>query len=136
MTSESRPEKVSWGFQGVLVGSRVFRPLRWLMLEKVAGGIASRCWPYLVAKSSHAGADVVGLTCPLHCPMGCNHWMMGHGFLLGAVLSHQAAAGGGALLGVMKSPGLNIYESVDRLGTCVIEFYMEHIAFTRICIPG
>jgi hypothetical protein len=50
-------------------------------------------------------------------------------------LSRRAAAGGEALLGDAKPLGLNICEGVDRLGTYVIEFYMEHIAFTRICLP-
>jgi hypothetical protein len=46
-----------------------------------------------------------------------------------------AAVGGGALLGDVKPPGLDICGGVDCLGTCVIEFYMECIAFTRICFP-
>jgi hypothetical protein len=42
--------------------------------------------------------------------------------------------GGGALLGDAKAPGLDICGGADCLGTCVIEFYMECIAFTRICL--
>jgi hypothetical protein len=34
------------------------------MLKKVPADVASRCWTYLVAKSSHAGVDVDGLACP------------------------------------------------------------------------
>jgi hypothetical protein len=34
------------------------------MHEKVLGDVASQCWPYLVAKSSHTGLDVDGLACP------------------------------------------------------------------------
>jgi hypothetical protein len=30
------------------------------MLEKVPRDVASRCWPYLVAKSSHMGAIWTG----------------------------------------------------------------------------
>jgi hypothetical protein len=43
--------------------------------------------------------------------------------------------GGEALLGDAKPLGLNICNGVDRLGTCVIEFYMERITFTTICLP-
>jgi hypothetical protein len=78
---------------------------------------------------------VDGLAYPLHCPTACIRQMREQGFLLGIVLSHQAAAGGGTLLGDAKPPCLDICECVDRLGTCIIEFYMEHIAFTRICSP-
>jgi hypothetical protein len=30
---------------------------------------------------------------------------------------------------------LDIWWRVDHLGTCVTEFYMEYIVFTRICLP-
>jgi hypothetical protein len=72
------------------------------MLEKVPVDIASWCFPYLVAKSSHVGVDVDGLTYPLHCPMAYIHQIRGQGFLPGVVLSHRAAAGGGALLRDVK----------------------------------
>jgi hypothetical protein len=36
------------------------------MLKTVSRDVASWCWPYLVAKSSHVGVDVDGLACPLH----------------------------------------------------------------------
>jgi hypothetical protein len=41
--------------------------------------------------------------------------------------------GVGALLGDVKPPGLDICGGVDCLGTSVIEFCTEHIAFMRIC---
>jgi hypothetical protein len=61
--------------------------------------------------------------------------MRGLGFLPGAVLSYRAVAGSGSLLGDVKPSGLDIREGVDRLCTCIIEFYTEHIAFTRIYLP-
>jgi hypothetical protein len=61
--------------------------------------------------------------------------MRGHSFLLVANLSHCVAVGGGALLGHVKPPGLDISGGIDRLGTCVRDFYMERIAFIRICLP-
>jgi hypothetical protein len=73
-----------------------------MTLEKIPRGIALWCWPYLVAKCSHAGVDVDGLACPLHRPMNYSRQMRGHGFLP---------------------------------GTCIIEFYTERIAFTRIYLP-
>jgi hypothetical protein len=60
---------------------------------------------------------------------------MGHDFLRGVVFFRLAAAGGGTILGDTKPSGLDICEGVDYLGTCVIEFYTEHITFTRICSP-
>jgi hypothetical protein len=105
------------------------------MLEKVPEDVASWCWPYLVANSSHTGVDMDRLAFPLHCPMSYNHQTRGQGFLPGTILSHRAAAGGGALLGDAEPPSLEICECVDHLGTYIIEFYTEHIAFTRICLP-
>jgi hypothetical protein len=67
--------------------------------------------------------------------MTYNYQTRGQGFLSGAVLSRRATAGGGALLGDAKPPALDICEGVDCLGTYVIEFYTERIAFTRICLP-
>jgi hypothetical protein len=61
--------------------------------------------------------------------------MRGRGFLPGVVLSHCVAVGGGALLGDAKPLGLDICGAIACLVTCVIEFYMERIAFTRICLP-
>jgi hypothetical protein len=98
------------------------------MLEKVPRDVASRCWP-------DAGVDVDGTACPLHHPTTCRCQMMGHVFLPSIILSRRVAVGGGALLGDAKPPSLDICEGVDRLGTCVIEFYTERIAFTRICLP-
>jgi hypothetical protein len=63
-TSEGQFVDVGCGFHGVLVSSRVFLQSRWMMLEKVLGDVASRCWCVLVAKSSHTGVDVDGLACP------------------------------------------------------------------------
>jgi hypothetical protein len=68
------------------------------MLENVPGDVASRCWPDLLAKSSHMGVDVDGLAYPLLHPMACSHQMRGQGFLPSVVLSHHVAVGGGALL--------------------------------------
>jgi hypothetical protein len=78
------------------------------MLENILGEIASQCWPYLVAKSSHVGVDVDGLACPLHHCAACSHQTRGHGFLLGAILSHHVVVGGGALQGDAKASGLDI----------------------------
>jgi hypothetical protein len=43
--------------------------------------------------------------------------------------------GGRAFSEDVKPTGLDIWWRVDRLDTCVIEFYMEYIIFTRICLP-
>jgi hypothetical protein len=65
--------EVSEGFHAILIGSKVFLPPRWIIFEKVPRDVASRCWPYLVAKPSHVGVDVDGLACPLHRPTACSH---------------------------------------------------------------
>jgi hypothetical protein len=67
--------------------------------------------------------------------MACSHRTRGQGFLLGAVLSHRAIVGGGALLGDVEPLVLDVCGGADRLGTCVIDFYIEHVAFTRMCSP-
>jgi hypothetical protein len=51
----------------------VFLVLRWAMLEKVLGDVASRCWPCLVAKFSHVEVHGDRLACLLHRPTTCNH---------------------------------------------------------------
>jgi hypothetical protein len=93
------------------------------MLEKVPGDITLRCWPYLVAKFSHMGVDVDGLACLLHRPTTCSHQMRGHGLLPGTVSSDHVVVGGGTLLGDAKPSGLDICGCIDRLHTCVREFY-------------
>jgi hypothetical protein len=71
-TREDRFIEVGWGFHGVLLGSRMFWALMWMMLEKVLGVGAVRRWFYLATKPSHVGVDVNGLACLLHCSMTCN----------------------------------------------------------------
>jgi hypothetical protein len=71
---------------------------------------------------------VDGLACPMRRPTACSSQTRGQGFLPDAILSRHAAMGGGALLGDTQPPGLDI-EVFDCLGTCVIEFYIERIAF-------
>jgi hypothetical protein len=78
------------------------------MLEKVPRDVASRCWPYFVAKSSHVGVDVDELVCPMHHPMTYNHQTRGQGFLPGVVLSQRVVA----LYGGMRSPRAWIFVKV------------------------
>jgi hypothetical protein len=61
--------------------------------------------------------------------------MRGQGFLSGAILSHRAAVGGGALLRDMQPLCLDICGGVECLDTCFIELYIDHVAFTRIYLP-
>jgi hypothetical protein len=77
---------------------------------------------YLAAKSSHVGLDVDGLACPytILCP---------------ATTKRGDRASCQALSCPITAVGFNIWWRVDRLGTCVTEFYMEYIVFTRICLP-
>jgi hypothetical protein len=82
----------------------------------------------LATKHFHVGGgggDVDGLPCPLQRPTACNHQTRGQSFLPSATLSHSAAVGGGAFLGVVKPWVLDSRWSVDHLGICVTEFYME-----------
>jgi hypothetical protein len=68
-----RSVEVGWGLYDLLTCTRVFPILRWIMLEKVLGDVASWCWPYLVTNSSHAGGGVDGLACLRHYPTTCSH---------------------------------------------------------------
>jgi hypothetical protein len=76
----------------------------------------------LSTKSSHMGVATDGLACPLHRPMACSHHKRGRGSMPGVALSYRAAASGGALPRNAKPLDLDICSSVDRLGTCIIEF--------------
>jgi hypothetical protein len=67
--------------------------------------------------------------------MTYNHQMRGHDLLSGATLSRRAVVGGGAFLGDAKPLDLDIHWRVDRQGTCVTEFYVEYIVFTKTCLP-
>jgi hypothetical protein len=89
----------------------------------------------LICKSSHVGVDVDGIACPLHHLMPCSCKTWGHGFLPGAVLSHHAIVGGGALLGDAKPPGSDICRGANHRCTSDIEFYIELVAFARTCSP-
>jgi hypothetical protein len=93
------------------------------MPRMALGDVASWHQFYMAAKPSHVGVDLDGLACPLHRPTSYSCQTMGHGFLIGDVLSHHAVVG--AFLGDKKPPGLDIRWSVDRLDTCVTESYME-----------
>jgi hypothetical protein len=75
--------------------------------------------------------DVDKLACSLHRPTTYNHQTRGQGFLLGAILSHYAMVGGGALLVDTPPPGLDICRGVDCLDACIIGYYIE-----RIFLPG
>jgi hypothetical protein len=83
------------------------------------------------------GIDVGDLACYLYRPMVYGRQTRGQSFLSGVALSHHVAVGGGAFSGGgggAKPPGLDISCSVDHLGTCVTESYMEKHAFTRVCL--
>jgi hypothetical protein len=58
---------------------------------------------YLVAKPSHVGADVDGLSCSVHRPMTNSSQRGGLHSLTGVVLSRHLAVGGGPFLG-LQSP--------------------------------
>jgi hypothetical protein len=90
----------------------------------------------MVAKPSHVGVNVDGLACPLHRPMTCNRQMRGQGHLPAIFLS-RCCSGRWRRSGDVKPPpsSLDIWWRVDRLGTCVTEFYMKYIVLTRICLP-
>jgi hypothetical protein len=95
------------------------------MPRMVLGDILAWHRLYLAAKPSHVGADMDGLAYPLHHPTTYNHQTRGQSFLSGVALSYRAAVDGGTFLGGARPPGLDIRRSVDRLGTCVTESYME-----------
>jgi hypothetical protein len=80
------------------------------------------------------GVDVDGLACPYTVLWFVAIRRGGYSFLLGAALSHCAVVGGGAFLVSVKPSDLDILCSVDCLGTCVTESYMEKLTFTRACL--
>jgi hypothetical protein len=86
------------------------------MFEKVLGVDAERRWLYLAAKPPHMGVDADGLSFSLHCPSTCSRQ--------GDIASYQTSScpvtvvSGGAFTGDVKPPGLDVWWSVDRSGTC------------------
>jgi hypothetical protein len=95
------------------------------MHETIFRDIAEWHRLYLAAKPSHVAVDVDRLSCPLHCPTTYSRQTRGQSFLSGAALCHCVAVAGGTFLGGVKPLGLDIRWSVDRLGTCVTESYVE-----------
>jgi hypothetical protein len=43
--------------------------------------------------------------------------------------------GGGILQGDTQPPVLGACRGVDSLGTCIIDSFIEHVDFTRGCLP-
>jgi hypothetical protein len=102
------------------------------MPEVVLGDVALWRRFYLAAKPSHVGGGRCGWgSLPSASSYGLQSSVKGTELsvrhLSGAALSHHAAVGSGAFLGGggVKPLGLDIWWSVDRLGTCVTESYME-----------
>jgi hypothetical protein len=63
---------------------------------------------YLAAKPSYVGPDVDGLAYSLYHPTVSGHQRGGQCYLIGIVLSHRLAVGGGPCPGGAKPPGLDI----------------------------
>jgi hypothetical protein len=51
-TREGQFIEVGRGFHGILNGTRVFLPSRWMVFKKIPGDVALRCWTCLVTKPS------------------------------------------------------------------------------------
>jgi hypothetical protein len=125
-----RLDEVSWGFHGLLICSGVFLMPRWTMLEKVLGVAASWGRPYLVAKSSW-GSVGTGWLAPYSDLWPTTVQTRGQDFLPGIVLSRRAGLGGDTLLGDTQPSTLDACGGVDCLDTCIIDFYIERMAFSR-----
>jgi hypothetical protein len=105
------------------------------MLEKIPRDVALHVGLSWLLSLPTWGVDMDELACPLHRPTAYSRKTRGQGFLPGVVLFHCATVGGGAILWDTKPPGLDICEGADRLGTCVVKFHIERVAFTRISSP-
>jgi hypothetical protein len=133
MTSGSRLEIVSSSrlvgvFHGVRASSGVFVAMRWMMIEKVLGVTAlwdqvcfgakslwQLVWTGYLVPYSDLGPTVIH--------------MRGQGALPGPILSHHVRVVGGTLLGDTQPPVLDACGGTDCLSTCIIDFYIEHVAF-------
>jgi hypothetical protein len=58
----------------------------------------------------------------------------GQSFLPGAIMSHHAEVGSGTLQGDKQPLVLDACGRVDSLDTCIIDFYIEHMDFTWVCL--
>jgi hypothetical protein len=93
------------------------------MPEMVLADVASRCCLYLTTKPSHVGVDVDRLACPdtILWPVAVRRGDMASCQILSCPI---AAVGGGAFPGDAKPLGLDIWWSVDCMGTCAAECYL------------
>jgi hypothetical protein len=57
------------------------------------------------------------------------------GFLPGTILSYRIVVGGSVLQGDTEPPVLGACRSVDSLGTCMIDSFIENKDFTKGCLP-
>jgi hypothetical protein len=81
------------------------------------------------------GVDMDGLSCPYSDLQPAAIQTRGQSFLPGTVLPRRALVGGGALRGDTQPPVLDACGGVDCLGICIIDFYIEHMDFTKVCLP-
>jgi hypothetical protein len=94
------------------------------MSETVLGDVASRCYSTWLLSLPTWGVDVDGLACP------CTSYSLrpsDEGTMPSArcCLVPSLQWSGGAFPGDVKSPGLDISWSIDRVDVCIIESYME-----------
>jgi hypothetical protein len=133
MASGSRLEVVDSArsvgvFYGVQAYSGVFPVMRWMMIKKVPGvtvlwgrfcfvakSLWQQIWIVCLATYSNLGPTIIQIR--------------RQGALPGSILSRRVRVVGSTLLGDTQPPALDACGGIDCPSTCIIDFYIEHVAF-------
>jgi hypothetical protein len=83
----------------------------------------------MAARLPHVGVDVDGLSCSLQHPTTYNRQTRGHAYYQALPCLIKLEWAVALFLGDAMSPGLDIYWSVDHLGTCATKLYMDYVFF-------
>jgi hypothetical protein len=89
----------------------------------------------MAARLPHVGVDVDGLSCSLQHPTTYNRQTRGHAYYQALPCLIKLEWAVALFLGDAMSPGLDIYWSVDHLGTCATKLYMDYVFFSRTRSP-
>jgi hypothetical protein len=87
----------------------------WGLLFFAAKSVWWLVWTACLAPYSYLGPTVIQIR--------------GQGSLLGSVLSRHVRVVGGTLLGDMQPRALDACGDIDCPSTCILDFYVEHVAF-------
>jgi hypothetical protein len=116
------------GFHGVRACSGVFSAMRWMMIERIHGVAALWGWLCFTVKSLW-WLVWMGCLTPYSDLGPIVIQIRRQGALSGSVLSCHVRVVSGTLLGDTQPWALDACGVIDCPSTCIIYFYIEHVAF-------